>query len=234
MPSRWSYRRKAKPRYRGTSTRRDKRYRKTGALIISKIPGTLGAAIKQRLKYADTVQLAPTANTPATFSIRANDLFDPQAGIGGHQPISFDNLMQFYNHFTVTNAYLKVTFVNEGASQTQSNAVVGIELSGNATPTTAINDLYEQGRSNYRVHNWNSGKNIVVKKRVNFSKFLNQNVLDEDANAGTATASPAELVYLHIFVMQVNPAVNQTGYVTCFIELVQDAVFHEPKPLTGS
>lgn len=229
------YKRRMKRRTRGTASKgRHKRYRKKGALVISKVPGTLGLAVKQTLKYCDTFQLVSTIGLPDTFSLCINDLYDPQFAVGGHQPIGFDNLMQFYNHFTVTKARLKVTFVNEGASQTQSNSVVGIELSGNPTPTTAINDIYEQGHSNYKVTTWNEGKPIIVKKVCDISKFLNQDVLDEDSNAGSVTSRPDELVFMHIFNMNVDPGTNQTGNITCLVELVQEAVFHEPKPLIGS
>ncbi len=213
---------------------RQARVRKKYPLVISKVPGTLGLSVKQTLKYCDTIQLVSTINTPATYSYIANDCYDPQSALGGHQPIGFDQMMAFYNHFTVTNARIKVTFVPEGSSATQSNAIVGIELSGNSTPTTAINDIYEQGRSNYRVTTFRNEEAMVVKKSVNLSNFLGQNVLDEDANAGTASGRPAEQVHFHIFVMQMDPAVNQSGNITALVEIEQDVVFHEPKPLVGS
>lgn len=204
-------------------------------VAIAPMAGTLGRTKLQKFRYVEQISLTAGVSTPATFTFRANGMFDPDARVGlGHQPIGFDQLMTFYNHYTVLGAKLKATFISQGPTASVNSAVVGIELSGNATPTTALNDIYEQGHSKVAVmSNGNAGQVKSVIHKLSVKKFLGQNPLDEDANAGTISSDPAELIYFHVFVAGTNSTVNP-AVVDVLLELEQTALLHEPKPLAGS
>lgn len=211
-----------------------KRRRRSRRSALTRLPGMLGKTFKQKFRYVEQITLNPTIGTPATYSFRLNDLYDPNYTGVGHQPIGFDQVMNFYNHFTVIGAKIKATFVSNGTSAGLDTYVVGIETSGSATPTTALNDIYEQGMSSWGVmtNAASTGKKIIT-RGCNVSKFLGQKVMQEDANAGTVSASPAELVYFHLFAAGINTGNDPTEF-NVIIELDQIAVLHEPKKLAGS
>ena len=142
--------------------------------------------------------------------------------------------MNFYNHYTVIGAKLTATFVSSSNNATQGAAICGIELSGSATPTTTLNDIFEQGNTSYRTMTNSAaiGK-VTVRKGVGLSKFLGQKVMQEDANAGTASANPTELVWFHVFVAPTDVGIS-TFTTNVQIRLDQTAILHEPKPLAGS
>lgn len=204
-------------------------------MIVSKIPGNLGTTLIQKFKYVDKITLNPGVSTSATYSFRLNSLYDPDLTGTGHQPIGFDQLVGvFYNHYTVLGARIKCTFVSASDSATAGAAVVGIELSGNATPTTAIPDLYEQGRSKMKVLTSNvANQKVTVTHNCSVKKFLGQNPLDEDANAGSDSSNPSELIYFHIFASGVNDTYDPNT-MNVIVELEQVAMLHEPRPLGGS
>lgn len=215
------------------SYKRRRRFKRRSA-VIRRAPGMLGKTFKQRFRYCDQIELNATSGVPAVYSFRANSLFDPDYTGTGHQPIGFDQLMNFYTHYTVIGAKLTATFVSSSNNATQGAAICGIELSGSSTPTTTLNDIFEQGNTSYRTMTNSAaiGK-VTVRKGVGMSKFLGQKVLNEDANAGTVGASPSELVWFHVFVAPTDVGIS-TFTTNIQIRLDQVAVLHEPKPLAGS
>lgn len=220
--------RKLRPRVKRRKGRSSARINLTPA-------GTLGNRYLTRFKYCDQIELNATSGVPAVHSFRINSLYDPDATATGHQPIGFDQLMPFYTHYTVIGAKLSATFVSSDlSSATQGAAICGIELSGSSTPTTTLNDIFEQGRTSYKVMTGgNSTGKVTVVKKVGLSKFLGQNVMDEDANAGTESTNPGEIVWMHVFVAPTDVGIS-TYTSNILIKLDQLAILHEPKPLGGS
>lgn len=216
-------------------SRGGRKYRNpTKQVIKSSIPGSLGTSMLQKFRYVDKITLNPVAGGSATYSYRANSLYDPDFTGTGHQPIGFDQLMNFYNHYTVLGSRLKVTFVATGSNPLTGAAIVGIELSGSSPATTAINDLYEQGRSRMKIMtNANADQKVVVNHNLSVKKFLGQNPLDEDANAGTAAANPTEVIFFHVFATGIDTTTDP-GQIDVIVELEQVAMLHEAKPLAGS
>lgn len=211
-------------------------FRKRRAPPAARLPGMLGTRFMAKLRYCDQlVLLAPgVAGTSRVHSFRANSLYDPDYTGTGHQPIGFDQYMQFYNHYTVVGAKITATFVSGGTSASTNTMVCGIELSGDASPTSALNDIFEQGRSRYKiVTNSSASQTVTVTHNLSVKKFLAQKPLAEDANAGTNASNPQELIYFHVWTAPLDSSLLQSD---CRVNLKIDfiAVFHEAKPLPGS
>ena len=75
-----------------------------------------------KMRYVDQFTIDPGLGTAGHISLRANGLFDPYVPVGGHQPYSFDQYMEFYNRYTVLGSKITVTF-SAGTQMT-----VGINL----------------------------------------------------------------------------------------------------------
>ena len=217
---------------------RKQRRRKRAYLRRPLSAGTLGKKLKQRFKYVTKIRLDAGISTPSGHVFSANGLYDPDITGTGHQPMGFDQLVGvFYQHYTVLSSVIKVTAISTGASSTPSSGsgIITVEPNGSVSLDTDIYDILERGKASNAVFNCADGGPAVttLTKKCSIGSFLSQNVMQEDANAGTESANPTEQVYWHINTQAVDEITNP-AIVNCLVEIWYDVVLHEPKDLTGS
>lgn len=185
---------------------------------------------KRLLVYAD--QGTFTLTTPGqvyTYTYRANDLFDPYEGVGGHQPLGFDQLMGVY-----TKAYVIGSKFTLNLVQTSENAgptTVGMTLlESNFTLPTVQSLLRENGNSSYTYITANDNQASIVKKFSTKKSGRVKNVLDNFDLYCTDAASPGRQWFMKLW------GVGTTGSTIIHFELRIEyiAVFIEPKPLPQS
>lgn len=194
---------------------------------------------RTRLTYATFANnQAATATNPATAvnSYRLNGCFDPEVALGGHQPWGFDRMMQTYNHFTVVGCRYEIFFHQTTANPNEVHDIVCCtEVSGQSASLALASSLgaveAPQIRTRQLVPYLMDKRYVVMKGYVNMSKFLSQNVLSEDANAGSDSADPTEQVFLHVFALANQNSGGATRTYDIKVKLVYDVVFHEPKNL---
>lgn len=186
----------------------------------------------KRLRYSSFSSLTSTTGAVASHVLRGNDLFDPDFTSTGHQPMGFDQLMSFYNHFHVVRARLIVI-----ASNTSSAPLtVSIRQDADSTPITVADRIIEFGglvKGDLEFKGV-SGSIRSLELDLDFAKLQGVSRVALTANpslGGSAAASPVEVTYFHIQAWN-SQAVNGS----CGIEwiLEQEAVFSEPRDLTQS
>lgn len=189
------------------------------------------------LKYHDQISINPGAGgTPAWHIFSANGMYDPDNSGGGHQPYGFDQYMAQYEHYTVLASKAVITFNNMSNSE---GYVVVLRAAAGTTLITDRNTIREapQNISTMVVGTRDSAKGSgYLQRRANMSQFLSQDVLQEDANAGfdgIATGNPAEQVYWHVGLLSQSATADGSALLMD-ITIEYIAVFHEPKPVTGS
>jgi len=100
-----------------------------------------------KLKYAtQAANLNPAIGTAAVAVFRANDLYDPEVAVGGHQPRCFDQWILMYDHFVVIKSSIKVKFVN---TDLDYEHVSGIACMDTNTARANVNDYLEMDRVKY-------------------------------------------------------------------------------------
>lgn len=199
--------------------------------------GTLGKQLRMRFKYAEKIDLVAGIGTPGGHVFSANGLDDPNISGVGHQPMGFDQLVGvFYQHYTVTHSTIKVTFFSSSSSADTGCGFVTVEPNGSQTLDTDIYDIIERGKATTKPYNNSAAGGVSVNtitKRLDLSKFLSQDVMQEDSNMGTHGGNPAEQVYWHINTQGVDTSANPSE-IRCLVEIWYDAILHEPKDLVGS
>jgi len=70
-----------------------------GTTIVSNTMPIFSAKTTRALRYSDYFQLTTTSGAVSTYVFAANGLYDPNITGTGHQPMGFDQLLQFYNHY---------------------------------------------------------------------------------------------------------------------------------------
>lgn len=227
-------------------TQRRRKGGKNGALSAGKGQlGQLSTIVENRmplfparttkwLRYSTNATLTATSGTVATYVIRANDLFDPDFTSTGHQPMGFDQMMVFYNHFCVTHAKIKVVY--HAAAANAAACVGAIRVDANSTAITSIDQIIEFGGLAMTTleakASFGSSKELELSVSVAKLQGLTEStMLADSALRGNAAASPTEITYFHIAIWDAGAT---TAAANIDIVMEQRAVFMEPRDITLS
>lgn len=187
-----------------------------------------------KLTYYDQNNFSTGAVLAGNYIFTANGLYDPNITGTGHQPMGFDQMMLFYEHYTVTLSKITVNFYNNDADD---SVVVGILVAPDATPETVFSKLNENG---LLVKKWLSPQtsgspaakcSLAIK--ANISKINGKkDVRSEDDFRGDVAANPLEQTYYHLFAYN-QVTVNVVN--VCFEVLLEyTAIFTEPRKMIQS
>jgi len=189
------------------------------------------------LYYEQDYKLAHATGAKQDYFFFANSLFDPNATGTGHQPIGFDQMMLFYEHYVVIRAHLLVEFVNDDAP-----AKVGVYLSPDAVASTDVSKAVENGQLKVRVIDSDAGgggtgqRMTRMELDVDIRKYLGkrseQDLLDDSETRGGSTSSPTEGVYFGVTSWGFPTGVQMT--VNFAVTIAFDAWFYEPRKLGSS
>ena len=157
-----------------------------------------------KLRYCDEITIDPLEDSFAGYTYRANDLYDPDVSIGGHQPHGFDQIMAFYQHFTVLGSKIKVLLQHIGASDVGQYGVILSDTGQRVAAATSITDLLESEKRSkvfqYGMNNFQDTRFRGIVLKFSAKKFFkNKNVKTDEQFQGNTTGSPTELAYYEIF-----------------------------------
>jgi len=191
------------------------------------------ASVTKRLRYSTTFAgSSMTGAITSTYVFRANDLFDPDFTSTGHQPMGFDQLMTWYNHFTVRMAKIRIVCKNAN-----SNApTVCLRIDGDSTPITVIDRIVELGacvtQDLEAKGSYGANKELSILADIAKLQGVNKSTITADVNLrGSVSASPVEVTYFHITMWD---TAGSTGAMEVDVILEQEATFYEPRDLTQS
>lgn len=189
--------------------------------------------IRKTLRYSTTCSLTATSGAVATPQIfRANDLFDPDFSGTGHQPMGFDQLMVWYNHFCVVRSKIICTF----RCTTATSPTVCLRVDGASSALSVIDRIVEFGGcmtdtiSRVGVY----GSNKTMSMEVDMPKIQGVSISAVTADPtlrGDAATSPTEVTYFHLTMWDTTAA---TGSCEVDVVLEQDAYFMEARDATES
>lgn len=194
-------------------------------------------SMRRITKYFDrSYTLNPgAAGIAATHVFAANALYDVDITGTGHQPLAFDNLMTFYNHWTVLASRIRVTFENMDTTYSQ---IVGIRLSDSNATDNDPRVYVENAQGPYQLLQTagRGGKEIAtLENKFNAYTFFNTNpnaILNDTLFRGDSSGNNSELAY---YLLWAAPLVAvDSGTVQFMVEIDYDVVFYNPKALSLS
>ncbi len=213
-----------------------------------KVPRTLHAGHLPsgqvfKFRYTDSFSLNPAAGSYAIQTFRANDLYDPDYTGAGGQPLGFDQVMAWYNHFAVVRARIRVTAATPTLTSTNMTAW-GVGLFDDATSAATIlssgslEGMSEQGHdfrlAGTSTHSTGPRDNWQLIQMFDFEKFFGAKFDPNLANfRGNASASPAELAYFSVWCVPWDGSTDVDA-LRFLAEIEYDAYLIEPKNLTRS
>lgn len=195
--------------------------------------GPLPSTLNTRLKYVEnTTYLDPGAGTTAVLVMSGNGLYDPNITLSGHSPRAFDQIIQMYDHYIVSESTCTVTTVNENDN---SNAyIIGIAVMDTATTKSDPNDYLEHPHVSYRMVGPKTTEPKTVRVKGTLKRALGMKMnSDNNALKGNNAGNPAEQWYYHIFVAPIDGTANLAAKPT-FVTLNYKCKFIEPKQPTQS
>jgi len=191
------------------------------------------ARIKKLLRYSTSSALSAVSGVVQTYVFRANSLFDPDATGTGHQPMGFDQLMTWYNHYCVVAAKITVTFKAESGE----TGTVCIRQDASSTPLSVIDQIVEFGGLTMdtidQVGYFGSQKTLSLSLDVaKLQGITPRDAITADATLrGDVVSDPSELTYFHVHLWD---AGGQDCSCNFTVVLEQESYFFEPRDLSES
>ncbi len=167
-----------------------------------------------------------------TKIFRANDMFQPDSSGGGGQPYGFQDLMKFYNHFTVLGS--KITIRAVPALGVVSPIFCSVSVRTQATPYSVRSDCLQVPTAIWVLSDHDQGPILRLQKYFSTRKYFNvENPQDQSQLNGTGGAAPIDLA--HFILSAYNP--DATAFLRSwvfYVTIEYIASLQEPKLLTGA
>jgi len=196
------------------------------SMSIKSMP-LFGQRTRRVVQYAENfTSVSSGAGTAGAYVFSANGLFDPNITGTGHQPMGFDQMMIFFNHYTVTRSRCRIQCVSTTAAQ----PTVALTVSGTSTPLTTPSQIMEVGRVTLL---WLTGSGVAnshgaLQAACNLRTFQGlNNTIDDPDMRGDSASNPAEQVYYIFYVW--NPIDSTTVSASIQVLIEYDTLFHEPR-----
>lgn len=95
-----------------------------------------------KLNYVATYDVSgPGVNAIVVKEFRINGMFDPDAQMGGHQPLGFDELMKQYEKFTVLKTYVELENMSVVAYKSLFMVLVREQAVGDVAAMYAVDGI---------------------------------------------------------------------------------------------
>lgn len=197
------------------------------ATIMSPSMPLFPSSLRCRLRYSDSFTLTGATGTIANYIFRGNDLYDPNVTSTGHQPMGFDQMMVFFDHFIVERATMRARFTNLNSS----SSVIYCRVDGNNATVADPLILLESGGvvSDVMSSNGNQGSTKTLTCSLDVAKFhgVNTSALTSmESLQGGIASSPSDGIYFHVGTFDPN---GSTAWARVVVVIDFDAIFTEPR-----
>lgn len=182
--------------------------------------------------YTNTGLAVPVTGLAINHIFSANGLYDPDITATGTQPMGFDQMMVFYEHYTVTKAKIYVTFRN---FSTTMSPIVFIAVRGDLTGFTDPKTIMETGNtvSTQLMPASITGSLKELAIEVDVRRFLGIDDLKDSHDArGDIASNPTEGVFFHVGGF--NNEAASAGSVNFQVRIEYHALFSESRVITPS
>jgi hypothetical protein len=172
------------------------------------------------------------AGTTGVHAFATNSLYDPDQTGTGHQPLGFDDLKIFFDHYVVVGARIRVRFSAAGATANNtSNVLCGIMLTDDLTSATDPRVFLEQpfGVSTELAMTLSHKPFQELRHHWTAKEWYNLgDPMDNFNNIGALySANPSEMAYFTVWVAD-HYSGDSTRSVRFTVEIDYDAVLLEP------
>lgn len=209
-----------------TTSKKKKYYTKNPVAIrLGKQP--IPKQLFNRLKYAETVNVAIGVSGLGSYIFSCNGMYDPNTTGGGHQPMYFDQWSAMYNHYTVLKSTMKATVV----ANTTGATIFSLGQDDDATINAATSyTIWERPGFQTKVVNAPvNPENTFLWSKWDAKKVFGADPQSDPSLQGSATSNPTEQTF-YVFYFDATPST----YVTVLVEIWYDVVWDEYVSMVAS
>lgn len=194
-----------------------------------------------KLRYCEEISLNAATGSITYNDFCANGMYDPNLTGTGHQPLGYDQLMAYYDHYTVIGSKITAQFVSTtGTNATPSYLAIGLyDTTAQPANYSSVEHMLESrritmspastGAASYIKTNINEGR---VVKYCSPKKFFNRSPKGDSTLKGGVTSNPSDLAVFSVIVGSVSG--NDPSAVSLLITIDYIAIVSEPKLLSQS
>lgn len=188
------------------------------------------------LRYTGCDALTSTLGVWDFMMIRANGCHDPDASNIGHQPLGWDQLKEYYNHYVVNSSTITATILAD--TSPGPPVVAGVYLGDDTaipyTPNT-WEHLSEADRGSQKLIAYDAVSPVTCSATFSQNKFFNvKDVRDNLTRLGSiVTADPADQAIFYVYIQSMDVSSTSAKFLVR-IEIEYDVSFSEPKDLASS
>lgn len=190
--------------------RRIRRYRRRRFPLRVLPLGGLPQSLKVRLRYCQPITFQPGTGIVSYEDFRANSMRDPWATLGGHQPDGFDQMMAYYNHFTVVGSKCTMRPLFEFTSSIDPvmygiglfpdvagiQTVAGAKAAGQSIESALIESRLVRGYRQNGIFGGVGRKYNVFQRKFSAKKFFGTtSIINKDPYRGSVASDPSEQAY---------------------------------------
>jgi len=193
--------------------------------------------VQKKLPYFEPAfTLTGTAGVISQYVFSANGVYDPNITGTGHQPLGFDTMMLYYEHYTVVGSRITVTGAGNGTQPATFAICLAPDTTSLALPEVVENGLIVMktidGRATYGSGERIGHLSLSCDVAKYFGRKSKADLIDDAQMAGTVAAQPGEQVYFVVLAWGFsgftdNSAVNLTAIIE------YDVVFWEPRKVAA-
>lgn len=212
-----------------TSLRRRRQRRNRSAMNKPFIPDR----VVKKLIYNDRISIDPATGLASVYQFRANSIYDPDYTGIGHQPMGHDEMVNFYNSYTVLGARLKATFFNPDNTEPMIGTVAL-----RAAPTvvqTDPNTVMEGRQVGWRfINDTGSNRPKTITKYYSGKKMSGvSDILDQTNQRAGIGHNPGNTHMFQIHAMPID-SLTDLSPVTVNVRIEYIVMFQDPKNISGS
>jgi hypothetical protein len=177
---------------------------------------------RTRLKFVTSATYNPGLTT-AYYRWNLNSLYQVDYPSGGHQPLGFDQLTPLYGKYKVFKTHYSI---KQLTSTTLPSMVMMLPINNQTSAYTTISEMAEKAGCASKLSN--SYTPAHISGSVNLASLAGRTkaeYLADDIFGANNTASPAEVMVLHLGIMDLGSS-NVSG--AFCLELQFDAEFYDP------
>jgi len=179
-----------------------------------------------QLVYSDQINVSINTGR-GLWTFTANGLYDPDITGTGHQPLYFDQLMELYNHYTVTSSRIEIRPFGLG-----STGLLGaLYIDDDTTQTTPAETAAERPGAVSQLWTTNATGSMILAKNWSAFQIFGPNVENNALFRGNSSANPTEQSYFALSFL--DPALG-TFTQSFHVQITYTAVFSEQKTIAGS
>ena len=179
------------------------------------------------LPFFTSVQISSGAGSAGSYLFSANGLYDPDITGTGIQPAGYDQMMLFFEHYTVFRAHVSVVFRNQ--STTLPVTVVAALRPSNSA-TSDYTQVMETGNA-VSVKLMYAPTESSIKElsmSVDLARSMGvPDLMDDPEARGDLASNPIEQQYIHL--QAFNTETVGTVNVWCEVRITYHAIFSEAR-----